>query len=197
MVNYMLVTIEGIDGSGKSVLIDSIKEILIKNDMHNISSKCIFTKEPYGVMKESFNKFKGNTKKEALFYLLSHSDHIERLIEPKKNKIIISERFFDSFIAFQSETLKYNINKMIEYQNKISIIPDLTVILYCNPEIVISRGNQMIDSIAFVESVQNNYRLIAAQKNRNIITFDTSNMTLNDYNEIAKKVVDNIILLQH
>lgn len=196
MVNYMLVTIEGIDGSGKSTLIDSIKEILIKNDMHNISSKCIFTKEPYGVMKDSFNKFKGNTKKEALFYLLSHSDHIERLIEPKKNKIIISERFFDSFIAFQSETLKYDINKMIKYQNKISVIPDLTVILYCNPEIAISRGEQMIDSIAFVNTVQENYKIIESQ-NRNIISFDTSNISLNDYNEIAKKVVDNIISLQH
>ena len=192
----MLVTIEGIDGSGKSTLIDSIKEILIKNDMHNISSKCIFTKEPYGVMKDSFNKFKGNTKKEALFYLLSHSDHIERLIEPKKNKIIISERFFDSFIAFQSETLKYDINKMIKYQNKISVIPDLTVILYCNPEIAISRGEQMIDSIAFVNTVQENYKIIESQ-NRNIISFDTSNISLNDYNEIAKKVVDNIISLQH
>lgn len=192
----MLVTIEGIDGSGKSTLIDSINEILIKNDMHNISSKCIFTKEPYGVMKDSFNKFKGNTKKEALFYLLSHSDHIERLIEPKKNKIIISERFFDSFIAFQSETLKYDINKMIKYQNKISVIPDLTVILYCNPEIAISRGEQMIDSIAFVNTVQENYKIIESQ-NRNIISFDTSNISLNDYNEIAKKVVDNIISLQH
>lgn len=181
----MLITIEGIDGSGKSSLIKELKPFL---------PEAIFTQEPYGVMKQNIENFKGNVKKNAVYSLLSHAEHLEKLIEPKNNdNVIVSERFFDSIIAYQAEAQNIGTLKFIDYQKRVSIVPDLTILLTCNVNTAYARsGEKIYDSKIFLNNVQNNYKLLAAVNPERTKTFDTSNFTLNNYKSLARIIVNYI-----
>ena len=165
----MLITVEGISGSGKTTLINNLKPAL---------EKCnpIYTSEPYGNMKPYIKRMVGGIKKQGLYYLLSHAEHLERLIDPKvENNIIISERFFDNIIAQQENIQQLDIMKLIEYQKKVSMIPDLTILLICDPEVAYGRNKEELvyDSVEYLKSVQDNYLLLAKMRD-NVFVYDTT-----------------------
>ena len=165
----MLITIEGIPGSGKTTLIENLK--LLLTDM-----KPIYTSEPYGVLKKNIEHVKGGIYKTAIYSILSHVEHLEKLIEPKNDKnIIISDCFFDSIIANQSNIQQLDIMKMIEYQKKISIIPDITILLVCDPQVAYKRliKSPAFDNDDFLKKVQENY-IILAKMRPDVYILDTT-----------------------
>ena len=110
----MLITFEGIDGSGKSTQIKKLKDFLKKKNINNF----IFTREPGGsdlgnkIRKLLINNNKNNTiSREAQILLLiaARYEHYEKLIIPliKKNKVVVSDRFGDSTFAYQCGNNKY------------------------------------------------------------------------------------------
>jgi len=180
----MLVTIEGIPGSGKTTLIENLKPLL--EDLNPI-----YTAEPYGVMKKNINNVKGGIYKTAIYSLLSHVEHLEKLIEPKKDThLIISDCFFDSIIATQSSVQQLDIMKMIEYQKKISAIPDLTILLVCDPEIAYKRMNDSIafDNANFLRDVQENY-IILSKMRPDVVIFDTTEMPKKQLGKYANNII--------
>lgn len=123
------ITIEGIDGSGKSSVVKKLEEEWGQKD------DTIFTSEPYKI-----NKLYNEIEKENLeysetsklfFFLLDHSLHVDNLIKPsiKKNKNIICDRYIDSRIAYQSETIEKIGIEYLENMHSWSIKPDLTILL--------------------------------------------------------------------
>jgi len=88
----MLITFEGIDGSGKSTQIKKLKNFLKKKNINNF----IFTREPGGsdlgnkIRKLLINNNKNSTiSREAQILLLiaARYEHYEKLIIPLKKKI--------------------------------------------------------------------------------------------------------------
>lgn len=100
----MLITIEGIDGSGKSTLIARLRELLADLDP-------LLTREPGAtwvgdaVRRAVAERMDPIT--EALLFCADHAAHIDTLIRPALDagRLVISDRYSDSRFAYQPVVL--------------------------------------------------------------------------------------------
>lgn len=95
----MLITFEGIDGSGKSTLIKQVGEYLKSKNLNTL-----ITYEPYDEDIRSLIKSgKYLPKAELALFTADRVQHIENIILPalKDNMIVLCDRFIDSTIAYQ------------------------------------------------------------------------------------------------
>ena len=100
----MLITIEGIDGSGKSTLVARLQRLLDDLDP-------ILTREPGSTwVGESVRRAiaeRMDPITEALLFCADHAAHTDTLIRPALDagKLIISDRYSDSRFAYQPVVL--------------------------------------------------------------------------------------------
>jgi len=101
----LLIAIEGIDGSGKSLLITNLQSKLA-----SLKKPVITTKEPGGSALGNYLRTMLQekpipicAKAEFLLFTASRAQHFEERIIPalKQNKIVISDRLADSSIVYQ------------------------------------------------------------------------------------------------
>lgn len=95
----MLITFEGIDGSGKTTLIKHIGEYLKSKNLNTLITYEPFDKDIRNLIKS------GNylPKAELALFMADRVQHIEQVIFPalKENIIVLCDRFIDSTIAYQ------------------------------------------------------------------------------------------------
>ena len=140
----LLITFEGIEGSGKSYQ----SKRLFKN-IQKAKMPVILTREPGGtrsaekirdvILKDYFHqdaKEKFNRYTDTLLYLAARNEHIENKIKPEflKKKIIICDRFIDSTLAYQVYGKGVNKNFVNSIHKYIlsGLKPDLTFVLKVN-----------------------------------------------------------------
>ena len=140
------ITLEGIDGSGKTT-----QGILLKNKLEEIGKDVLFTREPGGVKgaEEIRNllvqgeKDRWSNITEILLFFASRRHHLEKVLLPAINegKVVICDRFTDSTIIYQGRE-NIHLKKMIIELNKsvIGIVPDLTLIIDIDPTKSLNRG---------------------------------------------------------
>lgn len=136
----MFITFEGIDGCGKTTQAKLLAKWLEENG-HSV----VLTREPGGT--EVAEKIRNviltptneelNGIAEILLYASSRAQHVSNLIKPllESGNIVISDRFYDSSIAFQGYGLGYDRN-FIESVNKIAmqgITPDVVFVIDIDP----------------------------------------------------------------
>ncbi len=152
MNNHLFITFEGCEGSGKTTVIEEIKKLLIKDMELNLDyNKVIVTREPGGVLiSESIrhiildnNNLSMDGRTEALLYAASRRQHLVEKIIPalKKNKLVLSDRYVDSSLAYQGKARKIGITKVMEL-NKFAtdlLLPSITIYLDIEPEIGLTR----------------------------------------------------------
>ena len=132
----ILITIEGIEGCGKTT-----QAMMIKSHLEKKNIEVVFTREPGGtkignqirkILLDKRNKNIGpNT--ELLLYIASRSQHINEVIMPNlgQGKTVICDRFADATVAYQGYGRGLN-KKTISYLNNFStdgLTPDLTFVL--------------------------------------------------------------------
>jgi len=98
-----IIAIEGVDGTGKSGVVDSLKE-----QFSNL--RWVFTQEPSNTGYRTLIKGSINLGDEILLALLfaaDHRHHIEQVVKPglKEGKVIITDRYLHSHLAYQTSTL--------------------------------------------------------------------------------------------
>jgi dTMP kinase len=142
----MFVTIEGPEGSGKSSVTKRVTEILEKEGY-----EVVLTREPGGtpISEEIRNVIldKANTKMdgmtEALLYAASRRQHLVEKIWPlsKAGKIVISDRFIDSSLAYQGGARGLGIDKILDLNMYATdgYFPDLTLLFDIEPELGLAR----------------------------------------------------------
>jgi len=140
------ITLEGIDGSGKTT-----QGIFLKNKLEEFGKDVLFTREPGGVKgAEEIRKLlvKGEKDRwsnitEILLFFASRRHHLEKVLLPaiNKGKVVICDRFTDSTIIYQGRE-NIHLKKMIIELNKsvIGIVPDLTLIIDIDPTKSLNRG---------------------------------------------------------
>lgn len=143
--------IEGPDGSGKSTVINALKNKL-SNHINDIN--IVVTREPGGNhISESIRNIildPNNTDMaptcEALLYAASRAQHVQQTIKPvidDKRTVILCDRFIDSSLVYQGIGRKLGIDQILEInlfatQN---ILPYKTIFLDLKPEIGLMRIN--------------------------------------------------------
>jgi dTMP kinase len=176
----VLVTIEGIDGSGKSSLILSLGTLL--SDLSPV-----ITREPgstwVGDQVRRAVAERMDPVTEALLFAADHAAHLSTLVRPslKNGRLVISDRYSDSRYAYQQETLKGIILEPLEWLMTLhsgwTIRPDLTFLIILPVSEALSRmGNKSnrehFENHDLLMRVQENYLTLAGSDPSRFVIID-------------------------
>ena len=167
----MLVTLEGIDGAGKTTVLSALSDAY---------PEAVVTREPseswYGeAVERSIVAPDSDSLAELFLFLADHADHLGRVVQPAlaDGSLVIADRYVDSRIAYQGATLRDEGKRPMEYIRGIhepfTRMPDLTLYLDIDPETAAERAGatNKMEHADFLADVRANYeRLIDAEPDR-------------------------------
>ena len=202
--NKPLIVFEGIEGTGKTTLINYVSNYLRKQNISFIKIR-----EPGGnrnselirkIILKKKNKF--NSFTDLMLYFAARSENIEKIINKHyKKKIILIDRFTDSTLAYQHYGMKLDkllINKINRMLLK-KIKPQITFLNLINEKnlkkrLFIRKNKNRYDNfkIKFYKKVQKGFLKISKNK-RNYILINSNNNLV----ENKKKVLNHIIKFIH
>jgi len=189
----MYITIEGIDTAGKSTQISKLKEHF---------PYAIITKEPGGTevgkeIREIVLSTKAKSKKaEFLLFLADRAEHVKEVIEPNRDKLIISDRSAISGIAYalvQGEIEEKDLVSLNHFATN-GIYPQKVFLLYLTKEELEFRLSQKkLDGIelrgsAYLLNIQKAIIEAAKLLNIELITIDAKK----SIDEIRDEILNNI-----
>ena len=167
----MLVTLEGLDGSGKSTAAAALGEAF---------PDAVITREPtdtwYGeAVHRSVSDPDADPLAELFLYTADHAVHLSRTVRPALDRgdLVISDRYSDSRFAYQAAALEDVLADPLAYVRDVhapwSRAPDVTLYFDVSPETGAARseGANKFERAAFLERVRNHYeRLLADEPDR-------------------------------
>jgi dTMP kinase len=198
----MFISFEGIDGCGKSTQIKLLSEYLI-----SLGNKVLTIREPGGnSLSEAIRKILLSSKNEIdpitelLLFESARANLIRQTIKPSLDDgfIILSDRFYDSTIAYQG----YGRGINLDYITQINTIatnglkPDLTFLLDVDIQTSKNRSNfRVSDRIelsddSFFEKVIDGFRIIAANEPDRLIVIDAKNNIQSTHNKILSVLIN-------
>ncbi|MGB9500045.1 MAG: dTMP kinase [Dissulfuribacterales bacterium] len=191
----MLITLEGIEGSGKTTQINYIAAYL-----KDLGHECVITKEPGGteiggkirsILLDPENK-SIDPLTELLLYASDRVQHIKELIGPmlEAGKVVICDRFHDSTTVYQGFTRGVDLG-LIHQLNKLvleGVEPDITFILDLPPELGLERAWNQINNgsrsgmetrfenekLSFHKNVRKGYLKLAKREPERFVVIDAS-----------------------
>ena len=170
------ITLEGIEGSGKSTSLKTIK-----NFLKDLNIEFILTKEPGGGplgkdLREMLldKKSKISSEVELLLMMADRKNHIDQLVLPSLQKGIwvISDRYLDSTYAYQGGGRQLSISKIDHLTELLNLPkPDLTLLFDLTPEIALERAAKRSEfdrfesePIEFHRRIRDSYQLRAKEE---------------------------------
>ncbi len=203
VVKGYFITFEGIDGCGKSTQVRRLGERLQGKGID-----VVITREPGGteisewiskLVKDKRNARIGGLT-ELFLYMASRSQHVEEVIGPsvKEGKILVSERFSDSTLAYQGYGRQLDM-KVISSLNSIAtkgIAPDLTILIDLPVDVAQGRIEQRGTPPDRLESedrefhcrVKKGYLEIARIEPQRVIIIDGSRGVESVWGEVKKVI---------
>jgi dTMP kinase len=161
MRKKLFITFEGGEGSGKTTQINRLSSFLSE-----AGQKVITTREPGGTPESEairdliVQRDAGNWTPMAEVLLLNaaRAMHVDKVIKPAltEDKIVISDRFSDSTVAYQGYGHKMDLADIATVQNLVlgDLAPDLTFILDIDPEEGLKRSDRRLAGEQFVLNQQ-------------------------------------------
>jgi len=199
----MFITFEGPEGCGKSTHSKRLKSYLEGKGL-----RVLLTREPGGTqvgkaIREMLLRPESVLDETTEVYLFAadRSEHVSKIILPalSEEKIVISDRFIDSTIAYQIGGRKLP-EDLVRYLNMISskgLIPDLTVLLDVSPEIGLKRATENgtadrfeKEVVDFHKRVRAKYLEIAKENTERIRVINTDRKTIEEVQDQVRKIVD-------
>lgn len=186
----MFITIEGVEGSGKSSSTNDVVNRL-KKEGYDI----ITTREPGGTpIAEKIrdiildvNNTNLDPRAEALLYAASRRQHLIEKVWPalKQGKIVICDRFIDSSLAYQGGARNLGIENItnINMFATENTWPDLTLLFDINPELGLERirknqGREVnrldLEKIEFHKKVRETFLSLAKKYSDRYVIIDAS-----------------------
>ena len=149
----MFITLEGIEGSGKTTQIPNIVTYL-RNQGHD----CVVTREPGGT--KIGQKIRAilldpdsadlDPLAELLLYTADRAQHLHEIVYPslKKGKTVLCDRYFDATVAYQSFARGLDIDLINGLHRMVldDLKPDLTILLDLPVDVGLSRAWKQIDN---------------------------------------------------
>ena len=180
------ITLEGIEGSGKSTSLEDIANTLDKK-----SIDYILTKEPgsgplgnglRSLLLSNDNKISNEV--ELLLMMADRKNHLDTLVIPNLNNgnWVISDRYLDSTYAYQGGGRKMDFALIDELSNSLNLpAPDLTILFDLPVEIALERAKKRAnldrfekEPIDFHNRIRNIYKARAEEDSKRIKIVDSS-----------------------
>jgi dTMP kinase len=191
-VNGVLITLEGIDGSGKTTVANSLTRNLPRAQPRK---KFLFTSEPTNgeagkILRSHLaaeysrisNKISQAKRMEELcLFMADHADHLARIVIPALDEgaVVISDRYADSTAAYQGVTLRGVVPKPLGWIRDVyaawNVVPRITLFFSIKPENAVRRlrsreNREKFERLDFLNEVDRNFRkIIAMEPNRFVI----------------------------
>lgn len=167
----MLVTLEGIDGSGKTTVWEAFQKS---------RPSATFTQEPtdtwYGdAVRRSLADDDADPIAELFLYTADHAAHLADTVRPalERGDLVISDRYSDSRYAYQAASLEGRVDRPLEYiigvHRPWTRPPDATLYIDVDPETGARRSEaaNKFEQASFLAAVREQYeRLIEAEPDR-------------------------------
>ena len=180
------ITLEGIEGSGKST---SLKDI--SDTLNQKSIGYIVTKEPgsgslgrdlRSLLLSNDNKI--SSEVELLLMMADRKNHLDSLVIPNLNNgnWVISDRYLDSTYAYQGGGREIDFALIDDLSNNLNLpAPDLTILFDLPVEIALERAKQRAnldrfekEPIDFHNRIRNIYKSRAEEDSNRIKIVDSS-----------------------
>lgn len=162
----MLITIEGIDGAGKSTVVEALR---------GEWPDAVYTREPTDswvgdAVRRSIGDDGSPDFLDFFLFTADHADHVERVVRPalEDDRLVFCDRYVDSRLAYQSVTLADRVDDPLEWirevHRPVTVWPDLTLLLDLPAEMAVRRkggGGMKYEETEFLEEVRNRYLELA------------------------------------
>ena len=196
------ITLEGIEGSGKSTSLETITKTLSD---HNINF--ILTKEPGGgplgqdlrtLLLDKSSRISPDT--ELLLMMADRKDHIDNYVIPNLEKgiWIISDRYLDSTYAYQGGGRQIDTSKIDKLVSLLDLpIPDLTILFDLAPSIALKRAQKRSaldrfesEPIDFHERIRSTYLSLSDLHSERFKLVDSSKEIIEVHDQVKKILLD-------
>jgi len=162
------VVLEGIDGCGKSSVVKAVVDA--------IGERALLTFEPTDSwIGEAVRKGDGRTISpytDALLFMVDRAQHtLEIADRVKDGRLVVSDRYYHSTVAYQTAALEAagngdNFDWLLDANTRISLRPDITFIVFIDPELALERVGRRgklsrFERLEFLKEVQANYERLA------------------------------------
>ncbi len=194
------ISLEGIEGSGKTTSLQTINKILGDQNINHIN-----TREPGGssigdeLRKLLLNKRTSiSSEVELLLMLADRKDHVDKVIKPNLNKgtWVVTDRFMDSTIAYQGGGRGLEISRIELIAEVLELpIPSLTLLFDLPVDLAFQRISNREDLDRFESEPKEFHKKIRetylrlAEKNKERIVIIDSSKTLK---EVSAQVIKEI-----
>lgn len=195
------ISLEGPDGSGKSTIMEKIKNYLEDNKIDYLH-----TREPGGskigedirkiILDEKNTDMSAQT--EALLYAASRSQHVKEKIRPslEKGDHVFCERFVLSSLAYQGIGRGLGVEEVKKINDFATgnLSPDLILFFDISPEITLERktksGGDRLEQagLDFHQEVYKGYKSLIESYPENIVIIDASKKVEEVYRETIKAI---------
>jgi len=200
MTKGKFITLEGMDGAGKSTHIPTVIKLLESRGIEVVS-----TREPGGTplgekLRDLLLHDAMHAETETLLMFAARREHIAQVIQPalERGAYVVSDRFTDASFAYQCGAKGVDIAKMeqLEMWVQAELQPDLTLLFDVPVEVSLSRlaKARIPDKFeqegeVFFEKLRQNYLARAAQYPERIHTIN-ANQALD---KVSKLVIESIV----
>ena len=195
----IVITLEGGEGSGKSTILEMIREFLEGHDID-----FMVTREPGGVpISEKIrnvildvNNTEMDARTEALLYAAARRQHLVEKVIPAldQGKVVIFDRFVDSSLVYQGYCRGIGIEEVHQLNLFATegFTPDVTLYLDVDPKIGLERvnsGNREVnrldlENMEFHEKVREGYLMLAKENPNRYQMIDANKSLESVYNQV-------------
>jgi dTMP kinase len=194
----VLVTFEGVDGSGKSTQTELLQEWL-----QNEGRDVVTTREPGGTpLGERVRELLLDGEAiapwtEAALFAAARAELVDRVIGPAlaEGSVVVCDRYLDSSLAYQGIARGLGVERVLAFNVEAirGILPDLTFLLVVDVDEARRRSASARDRIeregvAFLSLVDNGYRQLAGLFPQRIVTIDAGRPV----HDIAKEMREHV-----
>jgi dTMP kinase len=209
-VKGLLITLEGIDGSGKSTAARLIASKLAETMPER---RLVLTTEPTAgevgrILRAelaracSDESSPAQRMQELFLFMADHAHHLTKVVLPalETGAIVLSDRYADSTAAYQGVTLRGIVPDPVPWIQSIyrpwNLRPDKTLLFVLDPHVALQRmqsrqGRQKFERLEFLRSVDENFRRMAVLEPERFVQIDAEQ----DAEKIAEEAIKAILNL--
>jgi dTMP kinase len=197
----MLVTLEGLDGSGKTTAWERLRA----DDA--VPDDAVFTREPtdswYGdAVQRSIDDGDADSLAELFLYTADHAAHLADTVRPAlaEGRLVVSDRYSDSRYAYQGATLagSEHLPDPLAYVREVHAPwtrpPDLTVYLDLDPETAARRSGatNKFETADYLAAVRENYERLVEDDPDRFVRVDATRSPETVYTAVRDAVVERL-----